>query len=114
MRKLILVLSLALCAPVIPTGCQTAPASRTQAVTTLLIVGQTAKTAIDASATLLGKGQITLAQWNQIASIYDTKFQPAYAIAVQAAQSDLSSIASPDLVTLAGEIAGLAASFTTK
>jgi hypothetical protein len=114
MKKLITILALAFAVTVIQTGCGTPVAQRTQAVQTLEIVGQTAKTAIQASATLLAKGQITVAQWNQISTIYDTQFQPAYAIAVQAVNSDLSSVASPDIAALAGQIAALATSFATK
>lgn len=111
MKKFLILLVLAFSTPLVvtQTGCSTT--QQAQSVVTLEIVGQTAQTAMNASATLLKNGQITVAQWTKIATIYDTQFQPAYAIAVTAAQSNLSSIASPDLVTLAGQIAALAATF---
>jgi hypothetical protein len=86
-------------------GCKTPPASRVAAVQTLESVGATAKASVQAAATLLAKGKITVAQWNTVSSIYDTKFQPAYNLAVSAVNADLSSIASPDLVNLASQLA---------
>ncbi len=93
--------------PVIQTGCQTAPSARVVEVQTLKAVGASAKAAIDASAQLLKQGQ-------KIAAFYDTKFQPAFNLAVAAASSDLSSVASPDLINLATQLANLVAQLTAK
>jgi hypothetical protein len=96
------------------TGCKTSPTERTQTVTTLKIVGTSAKASIDAAASLLRDGKISVSQWQSISSVYDTKFQPAFNLAAATAHSDLSSAASPDLIALASQLATLIAQFTTK
>lgn len=98
--------------PVAQTGCQNQTTQQT-AVQTLKIVGTTAKTSMDAATQLLKQGTITVPQWQAIASIYDNKFQPAYALAIAAARSDLSTLASPDLIGLAAQLAALVAQYTT-
>jgi hypothetical protein len=112
-RILILALGLSLCAgPVLVlTSCATS--SQPVAVNTLKAVGLTAKAAMDASTQLLKQGSITVPQWQAVAAVYDTRFQPAYNVAVTAVQSDLSSVASPDLVNLAAQLTNLVASYTT-
>ena len=116
MKKLFLILALAFATPLalVQTGCSTAPSTRTTEVTTLKIVGGTAKTGMDAATQLLKQGTITVAQWQHVAAFYDNQFQPTFALAVAAAQSDLSSVASPDLIALAGQFATLVAQLTTK
>lgn len=113
--KIILILALAFATPVLvlETGCTTAPAARTTEVTTLKIVGASAKASMDASAQLLKSGRLTVAQWTKIADYYDHVFQPAYALAVAAVGSDLSSVASPDIMALAIQLSGLVASATS-
>jgi|GEM_PF-2964372 len=100
--------------PVLQTGCSTAPDQRTQVVQTLKIVGQSAKTSMDAATTLLKQGSITVDQWQKIASVYDNQFQSSYTLAVAAAHSDLTNVASPDLIGLAAQLAALVAQVTTK
>jgi hypothetical protein len=100
--------------PFLQAGCSTAPSQRVQTVQTLKIVGQSAKTSVDAAAQLLKQGSITVEQWNKVAALYDTNFQPAYGLAVTAAHSDLSTVASPDLVGIAAELATLVAQLTAK
>lgn len=94
------------------TGCSTAPSERTQAVHTLQAVGLSAKAAMDASTQMLKQGTITVEQWQEVATAYDTRFQPAYGAAVLAVRSDLSSVASPDLVGLALELTNLVATYS--
>jgi hypothetical protein len=113
MKKLLLLFCLAVALPVLPTGCSTAPSARVIQVQTLKAVGQSAKTALDASTQLLKQGTITVAQWQKVADAYDHKFQPAFNLAVAAAQSDLSSVASPDLVALGTQIVSLVAELST-
>lgn len=96
------------------TGCTTSVSSRTAAASTLKIVGLSAKGAIDSAAVLLREEKITRAQWDKVAAFYDLKFQPAFALAIVAAQSDLSSPASADVLALAGQLTALVASFTEK
>ncbi len=86
------------------TGCSTPPNQRVAQVQTLKAVGLSAKTAMDAATDLFVAGKITHAQWDKVAVVYDAKFQPAFRIAVAAVGSDMSSIASPDLIGLALEI----------
>lgn len=97
----------ALCGIVALPGCTTPPVARTQAATTLKIVGLTAKAGIDSAALLLREGKLSPEQWARIASFYDLKFQPAFALAVATAQADLSSPASPDLLALAAQFTAL-------
>ena len=96
------------------TGCSAPPSSRVVQVQTLRAVGETAKTAMDATAQLLKQGSISLTQYIRVADLYDKDFQPAYRVAVAAARSDLSSVASPDLANLAGQIVNLVASYNVK
>lgn len=96
------------------TGCSTPPSARVVQVQTLRAVGESAKTAMDAATQLLKQNSITLTQWMRVADLYDHDFQSAYRVAVAAARSDLSSIASPDLANVAGQIVNLVASFNTK
>lgn len=111
MKNIILILILAVSSPLAFTGCGTAPSERVVAVRTLHAVGLSAKAAMDGSTQLLKQGAITVEQWQRVANIYDIRFQPAYAAAVLAVKSDLSSVASPDLITLAAELTNLVASY---
>lgn len=95
-------------------SCSTAPSGRVQTVQTLAAVGLTAKSSINEAAQMLKRGEITVAQWQKVAKVYDTQFQPTYAVAVKAVRSDLSSVASPELVALAAQIAALVAQLTIK
>jgi hypothetical protein len=113
MKNLLLLLILAVSVPLAQTGCSTAPSSRVSEVQTLKIVGATAKTGMNAATQLLKDGKITVAQWQKVATFYDTKFQLTFALAVAAAQSDLSSVASPDLLALAAQFASLVTELST-
>lgn len=97
--------------PVLQTGCSTT--SQPQAVQTLKIVGVTAKTGLDACTQLLKQGTITVAQYQKVADFYDNRYAPAYALALTAARSDLSSVASPDLLLVAAQFAALVDQYTT-
>lgn len=99
--------------PVYETGCAAGSTQQAKTVQTLKIVGQTAKTGMDGSTQLLKQGSITVAQWQKIADFYDNKFQPAYTLAVATAHADVSSLASPALLTLAGDFAALVAQYST-
>jgi hypothetical protein len=111
---LIALASFATAVPLATTGCQQAPNERVQAVQTLRIIGQTAKTSMDGATQLLKQGSITVEQWRKVADFYDHKLQPTYALAVATAQSDLSTPASPDLIGLAATLAALVAELTAK
>lgn len=112
-NTLMVIAAFALAVPTF-SGCQQAPNQRVQAYQTLKAVGQTADAAVATTAQFYGAKQITAAQARQVMDLYDTKFQPAYRLAVSAAGSDLSSFASPDLTALAGQLAALVASFTVQ
>ncbi len=118
MKKLYLTFALftalIVAAPFAVTGCSTAPDQRVQTVQTLKIVGQSAKSSIDAAAQLLKQGSITVEQFQKVAALYDLRWQPAYSLAVAAAHSDLSSVADPSLIGLAAELAALVATLTSK
>lgn len=111
MKKLLLILALAVATPLVQTGCGTSPSSRVVQVQTLKAVGQSADAAVALSAQLYHDGKITAAQANQVRDLYDLKFQPAYRVAVNAVQANLDSIASPDLLALTQQLSTLVASF---
>jgi hypothetical protein len=110
-RLLTLILIAALgSAPVaFTTGCATTPATQTTAFKTLGVIGNTAKSGMDAATQLLKQGTITVAQWQKVANFYDNQFQPTFALALNAAHADLSSIASPEVTNLAIQFVALVA-----
>lgn len=94
--------------PILP-GCTQAPSERVVAVQTLKSVGQAAEASVALSAQLYHDGKITPAQARQVMDFYDTKFTPAFRLAVIATNSSLDSIASPDVMNLATQLASLVA-----
>ncbi len=116
MKKFLFVLTLAFAVPatVLTTGCPTTATTKSTEVTTLKIVGGTAKAALDSSAVLLKEGRITVAQWQRIADAYDHTFQPTFNLAVAAVNSDLSTVASPDIIALAAKFAAVVAEVTSQ
>lgn len=113
MKKLFLILALAFAAPLLVTSCNTTPQTKNYEVQTLKAVGHTAETAVALGAHLYHDGKITADQARHINELYDQKFQPAFRLAVSAAQSNLGSIASPDLAALAAELSAYVASLQT-
>lgn len=112
---LVLAFALVFASPlVLTTGCTTGSTTQATAVTTLKVVGATASQAMATSAQLLKDGKISVAQWQQIADIFDNKFQPSYKLAVVAANSNVNSVASPDLIALAAQLGALILQFQTK
>jgi len=92
------------------TGCA-APSARVVQVQTLKAVGQSTESAVSLSAQLYRDAKITPAQARQVMDFYDQKFQPAYRVAVVAVNSNLDSIASPDLANLAAQLSALVVQF---
>lgn len=97
--------------PVYQTGCSTPPDARHVQYATLKATADTADAAVAVAAHLYQNGAITAAQANQVRALYDTKFQPAYQLAVATAKADLSSAASPDLLALAAQLSNLIVQF---
>jgi hypothetical protein len=93
------------------TGCQQAPSQRVVQVQTLKAVGQSAEATVALSAQLYRDGKITAAQARQVADFFDSKFQPSFRVAVAAAQANLDSIASPDVLNLATQLSNLVIQF---
>lgn len=100
--------------PIIQTGCSTPASARNAQYATLKAVADTADAAVAESAHLYATGVITAAQAIQVKTFYDSRFQPAFRLAVAAARADLSSAASPDLLSLASQLSSLVVSFQTK
>lgn len=116
MKKLLIIAALALSIPVFTPGCANTPQTekaRVVAVQTLKSVGQAAETAVGLSAQLYRDGKITAVQARQVLDLYNHEFQPVFRMAVTAAHSDYSSIASSDLITLSAQISALVISFQT-
>lgn len=115
MKKLLLIICLAVAVPLAgPIGCSTPPSGRVVQVQTLLAVGHTAEAAVSSSAQLYASGLITAKQARDIADLYNDKFQPAYRVAVNAVNSNLESIASPELAGLAAQLAAIVAQYAAK
>lgn len=110
MTRLLLILFLAVATPLAVTSCQSTDQS--QVVHTLQAVGQTAKGAMDGATLLLKDGKIDGVKWQKVADIYDLKFQPAFAVAVSMAKTDLSQPSPAELVAITEEITTLVASFS--
>lgn len=96
--------------PVMQTGCSS-PSTRVAQVQTLKAVGHTAEAAVATSAQLYGAHLITDKQARDVMDLFDGKFQPAYRVAVNAVNANLDSIASPELVSLAAQLATIVASY---
>lgn len=96
--------------PVYTTSCQ-APSARVVQVQTLKAVGHTAETAVATSAQLYGAHLITDKQARDVMDLYNQKFQPAYRVAVKAVNANLDSLAAPELIDLAAQLATLVASY---
>lgn len=106
MKKLLLILCLAVATPLAVTSCSTAPSERTQAVMTLKLLGSSRDTAMQVAGQLWRDGKIDDVRRDKIIAYHDNVFQPAYRLAVQGVQADLT-LASPDLLKLFGELQAL-------
>lgn len=113
MKNLLFIAALLVAFPFISTGCQQAPSARVVQVQTLRAVGESAEAAVALSAQLYRDGRISAVQANQVRIYYDFKFQPVYRLAVSSVKADLTSIASPDVLSLANELSALVISFQT-
>lgn len=102
---------LVIASPVSFTACSSLPSARVVQVQTLKAVGHTAEAAVSSSAQLYAAGTITAAQAREVMDFYNSKFQPAFRIAVNAVNTNLDSIASPDLAGLAAQLSALVLSF---
>jgi hypothetical protein len=114
MKKLVLAVCLFIAAFALstaPVGCSSPPSSRVAQVQTLKAVGQSAEGAVQLSARLYQGGSITADQARQVMDFYNTKFQPAFRIAVAAVNANLDSLASPDVSALASQLSALVLSF---
>ena len=114
MKKLILVLILALAVPLAPIGCQTPPSERVVAVQTLKALGEAAEAAVTLSAQLYRNGTINAVQARAVIDFYDQKYQPAYRLAVAAANANLDSVANPEVSSLCNRLLGMVAQYQHK
>lgn len=113
-RALIVILLLSfLVGPVLilTTSCAHPPSERVVAVQTLKATGHSAEAAMTLVANLYAANRITAAQAKQAIELYDTKFQPAFRVAVAAVNANLDAIAPSELAALAAQISALVASF---
>lgn len=110
MKKLTFIFCLLL-APVatLPTGCSTAPSARVVATQTLKSVGQTAESSIAVVAQLYADGKITPVQARTAMDFYNTRFQPAFRLAVAASRANLDTVASPEVFDLCQQLIALVA-----
>lgn len=103
MKKLILILYLALACPLAPIGCNSSPSSRNTEVQTLLVVGNSVDLAMKAAAQAFKDGYLTGEQWGKIAVAY-ARYQQAFKLAVDTVKSDLSLAAPADIIQLSTEL----------
>lgn len=113
MKRLLLILCLAT-ASFAFVACHQPPSARVVQVQTLKAVGQSAEAAVALTAQRYRDGRITAAQALQVSVFYDNKFQPVYRLAVAAVNSNLNSVASPDVLALATQLATLVTSFQVR
>lgn len=111
MKRLLLIIGLAVISPLAPIACKTPPSERVVQVQTLKAVGHTAESAVASTAQLYAAHLITAQQALRVNAIYDNQFQPAYRIAVNAVNANLDSVASPELAGLAAQLAAIVASY---
>lgn len=117
MKKLFTILALAFFAtamPVYEAGCTTPPDARHTQYATLKAVGDAADGIVATSAHLYASGAITADQARSIKTLFDTKFHPAYLVAVNAAHTDLSTQIPENLIALASQLAALLQTYQTK
>lgn len=110
MKKIATIIALAFFAiatPLLQTGCQTPPSSRNIQFQTLKAVGYAANDAVALSARLYNDKVITAEQAREVIDFFNNRFQPAYRLAVMTARSHLDSLASPEILSLAGELSAL-------
>jgi len=112
----LLVVALCVAAPIstVYTGCTAT--TQVQTYQTLATVGVAAKAAMDTTALMYHNGQITQAQYQKVADIYDKQFQPAYNLAEATLAAGKNAFAPADVVALSTQLASLLASYqsTTK
>lgn len=99
---------------VITTGCTTGSTSQAVYVTTLKVLHTTVDAAMSTGTQALKDGKITVAQWQTVATFYDQTFQPAFNVAVAGANSNINSVASPDLIAMGTKIGALVAQLLPK
>jgi hypothetical protein len=93
--------------PAVLTSCTTTPNQRVVEVQTLKAIGHTAESAVQLSAQLYKDGRITALEARNVIDFYDTKFQSVFRVAVNAAQANLDTIASPEVISLAAQLSAL-------
>lgn len=113
LASVFLVAALGVLIPLATTSCSTPPSARVAQVQTLKAVGQSAEAAVSSSAQLYAAGTITADQARQVMDTYNLRFQPVYRVAVNAVNSNLESVASPDLVAIAAQLSALVLQFST-
>lgn len=110
MKKLLLLIILAVATPLAPLGCKTAPSERQVEVKSLLVVGTSVDAAMKVAAQLVKDGYLTGDQWGKIATAH-ARYQQAFKLAVDAVKSDLSMAAPADLVRLSTELIAIIQSY---
>lgn len=93
------------------TSCATPPDQRTATVHTLQTVGHAAEGAVEVSAILYKTGKINGDQAQAVITFYNSKFQPAFRLAVSAAKFDTTAIAPQDVLNLANQLQALVDSY---
>lgn len=96
-------------APMLCTGCATPVNQRTVAGQTLKTAGQAAEAAVAISARLYADKRMSPTVARAVLDFYNDRWQPAYRLALAAAQSDPAQPAPVQLLALLGELQGIVA-----
>ncbi len=101
MKHLSLLLLFAVPTALTQSGCKQ---SQQQQAQTLEAVGLTAKLTMDSAAIALREGKLSVEKWEKMAYIYDTKFQPAFRVALAQVEGNTKGVAPLALVAIANEL----------
>lgn len=102
-----LALALPAAAPLALSGCATPVNQRVVAGQTLKATGQAAEAAVALSAQLYAEGRLSPAVARAVLDFYNDRWQPAYRLALTAAQADPATPAPTQLLALLAQLQGM-------
>lgn len=110
MKKLTLIICLALVAPIAFTSCATPQTVHNVEVKSILVVATGVDTAMKVAAQLVNDGFLTRTQWEQIAVVHG-RYQALLKLTVDAVKGNTSAPSPADLAALAAEVISIINSY---
>lgn len=110
MKKLTLIICVALVAPIAFTSCVTPQTIHNVEVKSVLVVATGVDAGMKVAAQLLKDGFITKAQWDQIAAVHG-RYQALLKLTVDAVNGNTSAPSPADLAALAAEVISIINSY---